>query len=367
MGWWNAFKAKTAFVLMLGAVGVWPTRAAQPLVAIHDSELTRALESMPAAVSTPSGTGFEWWPTNWHYFVMPESVKEALRSDGTAFEVVSDADILAGRLLDANGQPRYPILISLASEAVSDAEIAPLTNYVAAGGFLLAGSSAFTRNPDGTTRGDFAFANAMGAHSAIASLQNWTNNLTFSKPVDHRLISHIPGGVLTWDMPTAADEVSEGISPGYVPAAGQRVWRVQPSDALVIAQGFDPLSVGEAVWEGQFFKYRQWAAYQSRRWPVWDRVCIPRVRPRRPGCRRISVSSQWYPPPRTPQSLSTCLSMEHLGRSTAVKKGGRASGPAPDFFKILSRTAFRISLPSSSGQPAAINRDRVPVHIIRCR
>jgi len=31
-----------------------------------------------------------------------------------------------------------------------------LTNYVAAGGTLLVGSSAFTRNPDGTTRGDFA-------------------------------------------------------------------------------------------------------------------------------------------------------------------------------------------------------------------
>lgn len=32
-----------------------------------------------------------------------------------------------------------------------------------------------------------------------------------------------------------------------------------------------------------------------------------------------------------------------------------------------SRTAFAISRPSSSGQPAAINRNRVTVHIIRCR
>src|SRR4051812_6561887 len=78
-------------------------QATQPMVAIHDSELTRALESRAAAVTTPSGssfTGFEWWPTNWHYFVMPESVKEALRSDGTAFAVVSDANISAGLLLD---------------------------------------------------------------------------------------------------------------------------------------------------------------------------------------------------------------------------------------------------------------------------
>src|SRR3977135_2543846 len=70
-----------------------------PVVAIHDSELTRALETMPATnPGTPTGagaSGFEWWPTNWHYFVMPESLKEALRSDGTAFEVVSDADISA--------------------------------------------------------------------------------------------------------------------------------------------------------------------------------------------------------------------------------------------------------------------------------
>src|SRR5438874_1186638 len=85
-----------------------PSLRGGPVVAIHDSELTRALETMTATNSgTPTGagtTGFEWWPTNWHYFVMPESLKEALRSDGTAFEVVSDADISAGRLM-TNGQP----------------------------------------------------------------------------------------------------------------------------------------------------------------------------------------------------------------------------------------------------------------------
>ncbi|HWH68086.1 MAG TPA: hypothetical protein VNT26_01765, partial [Candidatus Sulfotelmatobacter sp.] len=141
-----------------------PGQVTQPLVAVHDSELTRALESMPAAAPTPTGagtTGNQWWPTNWHYFVMPESVKEALRSDGTAFTVVGDSNITAGLVL-ANGRPKYPIVISLASEAIRDDEIAPLTNYVAAGGFLLVGSSAFTRNPNGSSRGDFAFANALG-------------------------------------------------------------------------------------------------------------------------------------------------------------------------------------------------------------
>src|SRR5512140_485094 len=79
----------------------------QPVVAIHDSELTRALETMPATNATPRGAGTtsnEWWTANWHYFVMPEAAKEALRSDGTAFTVVSDSNITAGTLL-TNGAP----------------------------------------------------------------------------------------------------------------------------------------------------------------------------------------------------------------------------------------------------------------------
>ena len=213
---------------------------AKPIVAIHDSELTRALEALPAVSPTPSGagtTGFEWWPTNWHYFVMPESVKETLRSDGTVYEVVSDEDISAGRLLAANGQPRCPIVISLASEAIRDDEIAQLTNYVAAGGTLLVGSSAFTRNTDGTTRGDFALANQMGVHMVNSRLQNWANNATFTKTLGHRLVSHIPSGVLAWQMPSAADEVPWGTSPAHALAGPHSVWQVQLSDAVVIAQG----------------------------------------------------------------------------------------------------------------------------------
>ena len=95
---------------------------------------------------------------------MPDSVKEALRSDGTAYEVRGRRGHQRGRLLAANGQPRCPIVISLASEAIRDDEIAQLTNYVAAGGTLLVGSSAFTRNTNGTPRGDFALANQMGVH-----------------------------------------------------------------------------------------------------------------------------------------------------------------------------------------------------------
>jgi hypothetical protein len=229
-----------------------------PIVAIHDSEYTRALETRNAATTTPTGpgtTGREWWPTNWHYFVMPESLKEALRSDGTAFEVVSDADIAAGRLMDTNGRPRYPIVISLASEAVADTEIAPLTNYVAAGGFLFVGSSAFTRNTNGTTRGDFAIASQMGVHSFAPGLTNWRANLAFQKQADHRLVSHIPGGQpLYWEMPASGDEIPWGTSPHPGnPFPGNSIWQVQSSNATVLINGdISPCLLDRTYGSGHF-------------------------------------------------------------------------------------------------------------------
>ncbi|HXC99831.1 MAG TPA: hypothetical protein VN048_10855, partial [Verrucomicrobiae bacterium] len=214
----------------------------QPIVAIHDSELTRALETMAASNGTPSGpgtTGNQWWPTNWHYFVMPTSIEEALRADGTPFTVVGDSNINNGVLL-TNGVPKYPILISLASEAIQDSEIAQFTNYVAAGGYLIVGSSAFTRTPDGTTRGDFAFANAMGVHMVSTGLTNWGLNTTFTKQFNHRIVSHIPAGVLSWAMPNSADETFWGsTSPhtGQQPQVYHLVWQVQAADATVVALG----------------------------------------------------------------------------------------------------------------------------------
>jgi hypothetical protein len=217
------------------------SQAIQPMVAVHDSELTRALESMPASGATPTGagtTGNQWWPTDWHYFVMPEAVKESLHSDGTAFTVVGDSNIVAGSLL-ANGAPRYPIVVSLAAEAIRDEEIAAFTNYVAAGGFLLVGSSSFTRTTNGTARGDFAFANALGLHTATAGLNNWGQNNYFTKTnqATHRLVSHIPAGQLTWRMPSASEEIPWGISPAHPFLAPHDVWRVQNSTATVLAQG----------------------------------------------------------------------------------------------------------------------------------
>ena len=218
--------------------------ATLPVVAIHDSEFTRALETMPASSTTPTGVGTtsnEWWPNNWHYFVMPDSVKEALRSDGTAFQVIGDSNILSGILTNTDGTPKYPIVISLASESIADAEISNFTNYVASGGFLFVGSSAFTRNTNGTTRGDFALANAMGMHMVNPSLTNWVANYYFIKQLNHPLIAHIPEGYLPWHMPLSSDQDPDPYPthPPGVPNNPHLIWQVQASDAVAIAWGDD--------------------------------------------------------------------------------------------------------------------------------
>ncbi len=213
------------------------------MVAIHDSEFTRALESMPASGATPTGpgtTGFQWWPTSWHYFVMPNAMKEALRSDGTAFTVIGDSNILSGSLLDAGGNPNYPIVISLASEAIDNNEIARFTNYVAAGGVLFVGSSSFTRATNGVSRGDFAFAAQMGMHMTTPAMTNWNLNSTFTVVNNNFLVSHIPQGTLTWQMPSSSEEISwpEAFHPPNPPNnLLHMVWQVSPTTATVIAQG----------------------------------------------------------------------------------------------------------------------------------
>ena len=214
-------------IIVVASPAVWAQTPPEPVVAIHVSELTQALETMPNA----------WW-TSWHYFVMPESLEEALRSDGTPFVEVSDADIAAGRLLYPDGSPRYPILVSLASEAVADNEIAPLRDYVAAGGTLFIGSSAFTRHPDGTTRGDFALASEMGLHVVYPTLENWYQNITFSKVVDHRLANHIPAGTISWRMPLSSEEIPLGDASGHGIHGYHWVFQVYASGGTtVIANG----------------------------------------------------------------------------------------------------------------------------------
>jgi uncharacterized repeat protein (TIGR01451 family) len=241
-----------AFILTLLPVPVWaappPTPDFQgsatrlPLVAIHVSENTQALEAQGA------------WYTSWHYFVMHESLKEALRSDGTPFVEVSDAQIAGGELLGADGSPKYPILISLASEAAHDNEVEPLRRYVAAGGFLFVGSSAFTRTPDGATRGDFALADEMGMHVVNPDHnQNWYQNASFSKQMDHRLVWHIPSGALSWRMPLHSEEIPWGVTGSHTTHANHYVWRVTAPQAEVIANGSSgPLLATRSYGKGRF-------------------------------------------------------------------------------------------------------------------
>jgi hypothetical protein len=212
---------------------IYDPRPAEMAVAIHDSGWTR---------------WFGLSSTNWNYFVLPESMKEALRSDGTPYVVVSDLDIATGALM-TNGAPRYPILISLAAEAIREDEVAALTNYVAAGGFVLAGSSSFTRHTDGSFRTNFALASQMGLN-CTPGLASWLDTYYLMKLPDqsqHRLVTNIPPGWLNWRMPSSAEEVSWGThscdtQSNHVFLAAHQIWSAAPSDATELAVGWTTVS-----------------------------------------------------------------------------------------------------------------------------
>ena len=252
-----------ASLSLLIAVGATPYHAnalqpPEPFVAIHVSELTQALETLPATTQSSPYTGYQWRYTSWRYFVAHETLKETLRSDGTPFVEVSDADIAAGRLRNSDGSPRYPILISLAAEAIADNEIAPIRDFVNAGGFLLVGSSSFTRRPDGTDRGDFALASEMGVRMASstpapANDWNWYQNSHFVKSAYHRLTGHIPGGTLVWRGPLTQDEIPWGVTPSHVLHGPHFVEKVVASGSTVLAQGDSgPLLTVRNYGQGQF-------------------------------------------------------------------------------------------------------------------
>ncbi|MBE7554331.1 MAG: hypothetical protein HS126_25025 [Anaerolineales bacterium] len=220
------------------------------------------METIPAGPNTPQppavpdASGYEWWYTSWPYFVMAESLKEALRSDGTPYVVVTDADITAGNLLQADGSPKYPIVISLAAEAVGDDEIGPLRAYVNAGGFLFVGSSSFTRQPDGTARGDFALSSEMGLQMRTGGLDNWYENGVFSKATDNRLVAHIPTGTLNWHLPLTSEEIPLGITGGHVVHQNHYAWAVNTIDAQVLANGSSgPLVATKGYGSGRFIYY----------------------------------------------------------------------------------------------------------------
>jgi len=111
-----------------------PSSGTLPLVAIHVSEYTQA----------------KWPYITWKYFQIYSIIEESLRSDGTPFIEITDAQIESGGLLTGTGSPKYPIFISLAAECISGLEAQKIKEYVQAGGFAYVGSSSWTRNQDGT-------------------------------------------------------------------------------------------------------------------------------------------------------------------------------------------------------------------------
>jgi len=66
----------TTLVVSRHAIAQEVSTRPEPVVAIHVSELTQALETMPAKPPTPPAgpdwTGYEWAYTSWHYFVAYE-------------------------------------------------------------------------------------------------------------------------------------------------------------------------------------------------------------------------------------------------------------------------------------------------------
>jgi hypothetical protein len=162
--------------------------------------------------------------------------------------VVSDRQIGSGGLQHADGSPKYPIVISLAAEAVADEQVALLRDYVSAGGFLFVGSSSFTRRPDGASRGDFALAKEMGLKMENSSLENWYVNQSFLKVVEnrqaeHRLVAHIPKGKLIWNMPLYAEQIPWGITPRHMIHGWHYDWQVRANGAKVIVEGSKGVSL----------------------------------------------------------------------------------------------------------------------------
>jgi hypothetical protein len=104
---------------------------------------------------------------------------------------------------------------------------------------VFAGSSVFTCYPDGTTRRDFALADAMGLHMAAASLKNWNQFGRLTKLIEQRLVSDLPAGDLVWRMPADSDELALVTKRETRKSAFPDLWAVKTSGAQVIAESPD--------------------------------------------------------------------------------------------------------------------------------
>jgi len=184
-------------------------------VAVHVSEYTKA---NGLSLNRTSDSTYPW-----HYFQVYTLLEEALISDGTPFIELSDLDIEGGALLTSKGNPRYPIIISLASECISDNEAAAIRTYINKGGFVYIGSSAWTRFPDGSFRPDFALNTEMGISSVNSAIQNWINigdvGARIQRVANHRLVDHlVPDVFLHWAMPESYFDTYKFFADGSAPS-----------------------------------------------------------------------------------------------------------------------------------------------------
>ena len=118
-------------------------------VAIHVSENTAAGWSRLGGPHAEEG-----WPRPWHIYGF---LMEQLRSDGTPFDVVTDADIVSGKLVLDAVSPKYAIMFSLANDCISEIVARQVEAFVRAGGHAFVGSSSWTRNERCEFRGPLLY------------------------------------------------------------------------------------------------------------------------------------------------------------------------------------------------------------------
>lgn len=177
--------AVTMFVLSLASTLAEST---VPQVAIHYSGHTDAyVNSLPEKQKK----NLVWLSQHPNIFL-----EETFRSAGIPTKAVTDADIASGALLvncSSTCVPKYPILFSLATEAISDIEAGKIRDYVAAGGTVYAGSSAWTRYENGALRPNSDFAiSELGLESVGRIYISHTDRVVPSGTTD-RMLDHLAG------------------------------------------------------------------------------------------------------------------------------------------------------------------------------
>jgi len=211
-----AFVFLMTFSTLPNSIAIPQPSITRPVVAIHVSEYTQSLNGSPGHPGSQTDQK-GWYYDSFYYFQIIGMLEQALRSDGTAFVTVSDADIENGDLMDS-GKPRYPIMFSLMSEAISDIEAQEIKQYVTAGGFVYSSGSAWTRTEAGLWRNDannnanFALSAEMGLESLPTTTKpfggkwSWGEVNNIRSTVDHRLVDHLPKNQdIFWPLPMNYD------------------------------------------------------------------------------------------------------------------------------------------------------------------